>query len=289
MSNSVELARKAVRGAFDIRRRGKILPESPVCIYDLAERLNVSVCFQGGSSFGGMYSKSSNTILVPALRPPGRQAFTAAHELGHWYFQHGSRIDELRTSRQHSYMDPEEKIADLFAAHLLMPSRAIDGAFSRRNWSPGTCAPSELYLIACEFGVGYETLITHLRFALNKITDTRAKQLESITPKIIRQKLIGDIFKIDAKHIVLTDYQWASSTIDLQVGHLAFLPKSAVIEKNAVSIVAELPDGLLVRGEYPGISRTFLEGQEWAKFLRISRADFIGLNKYRHLEDPDVN
>jgi hypothetical protein len=135
-------------------------------------------------------------------------------------------------------------------------------------------------------GVGYETLIQHLRWSLNLITSARAAVLADTTPKAIRELAIGTVV---TKHLVLADAAWVAGNIDLQVGHTALLPADAVLEGTAVEVIGDLPTGRLVQARKPGIARTFLEGTQWAKFVRVSRADFEGRSMYRHLEDPDVD
>lgn len=286
MSDWKALARLALRGAVEIRRRGQVLKDAPVCVFDLAERLGLEVRFCAGASFEGMYAKGSSTILVPSLRPPGRQAFNGGHEMGHWYFGHGSRIDELPEFAPDDRNDPEEWVANLFAAYLLMPSWAVDASLKRRGLDPTICTPAELYGVACELGVGYETLVQHLRWSLKLITPARAALLIETTPKAIREQIIG---KVATKHLVLADAAWIAGNIDLQVGHTALLPVGTVLEGTAVEMVGDLPTGQLVQGRKPGLARIFVEGTSWAKFVRVSRADFEGRSLYRHLEDPDVD
>lgn len=286
MNDWKALARLALRGALETRRSGHVPKDAPICLFDLAERLKLEVRFCAGGSFEGMYAKGSNVILVPSLRPPGRQAFTGAHEMGHWYFGHGSRIDELPEFAPDERNDPEEWVANLFAAYLLMPSWAVDSSFKRRRLDPKTCSAVELYAVACELGVGYETLIQHLRWSLRLITSARAVELANVTPKAIREQLLG---KVATKHLVVSDTAWAAGNIDLQVGHTALLPPGTVLEGGDISVLGDLPTGRLVQARKPGIARAFLEGRDWAKFIRVSRADFEGRSLYRHLEDPDVD
>lgn len=285
MSDWKGLSRLALRGALETRRKGQVSKDTPVCVFDLAERLGLEVRFCAGASFEGMYAKGSNTVLVPSLRPPGRQAFTAAHEMGHWYFGHGSRIDEVPEFAPDNRNDPEEWMANLFAAYLLMPSWAVESSFTRRSWTPETCTQLQLYTIASELGVGYETLIQHLRWSLRLITPAQAEELADTTPKALREKLIG---KVDTKHLVLVDTAWMTGNLDLQVGYAALLPAGAVVEGAGIAVLGDVPAGRLVQGLRPGLARVFLEGREWAKFVRVSRADFEGRSLYRHLEDPDV-
>ncbi|MDP3071125.1 MAG: ImmA/IrrE family metallo-endopeptidase [Opitutaceae bacterium] len=285
MSDWKALARLALRGALETRRSGNVPKAVPVCVFDLAERLKLEVRFCAGGSFEGMYAKGSNVILVPSLRPPGRQAFTGAHEMGHWYFGHGSRIDELPEFAPDDRNDPEEWSANLFAAYLLMPSWAVESSFNRRVLDPKTCTAVELYAVACELGVGYETLVQHLRWSLRLISPSRAAELANATPKSIREHLLGNVA---TKHLMLADVDWITGNIDLQVGHTALLPADAVVEGGEIAVLADLPAGRLVQAKKPGIARAFLEGREWAKFLRVSRADFEGRSLYRHLDDPDA-
>lgn len=286
MSDWKALARLALRGALEIRRRGQIPKDAPVCVFDLAERIGLEVRFCAAASFEGMYAKGSSTILVPSLRPPGRQAFSGGHEMGHWYFGHGSRIDELPEFAPDDRNDPDEWVANLFAAYLLMPSWAVVASFQRRGLNSTTCSPSELYAVACELGVGYETLVQHLRWSLRLITSARADELSRSTPKAIREQIIG---KVATRHLVVVGTEWIAGNVDLQVGHTALLPAGTVVEGTTVTVVGDVPAGRLVQGQKPGIARAFVEGTSWAKFLRVSRADFEGRSLYRHLEDPDVD
>ncbi len=89
--NRTELATTAMRRATEIRRSSGISRTSPLNIYDVAmNKLDLRVQFIAGGSFEGMFAKEQNTILVPSDRPHGRRAFSAAHEVGHWAFGHGS-------------------------------------------------------------------------------------------------------------------------------------------------------------------------------------------------------
>src|SRR5206468_1844508 len=139
MGHPIQFGRQALRAALEIRKRAAKANYEPICVFDLAENLGIEVKFFRGDSFEGMYAPASQTVIVPTLRPPGRQAFTCAHELGHWYFKHGTRIEELKFLDLQYNREPDEQLANVFAAHLLMPSWAVKHAFRRRGYEPGTC------------------------------------------------------------------------------------------------------------------------------------------------------
>lgn len=285
--NRTDLARQALRAAIELRQKIGISERDPLCIYDAAEKLGVEVRFCLGDSFGGLFSKTSMTILVPTSRPRGRQAFTCAHELGHWYFDHGSRLERL-LDQSHPSEDPEEYLVDVFAGYFLMPPWAVRNIFARRNINPKTISPLQLYAVASQFGVGYQTLIDHLAYSLRILPISRRKDLLKVGPKDIRQQVLGK-FAPECKHASLVDVSWERVPVDLQVGDVAVLPPGTIIEGRSIKTIGDTSFGQLVQGIRPGVGRADMKAASWATFLRVSRADFVGRAAYRHLEDPDVN
>lgn len=76
------------------------------------------------SNVAGFYDKNDNVIYVNKEDPPTRKLFTVAHELGHIFLKHENfnvlfRITKKDTPEP-SY-PKEEREANSFAAHLLMP------------------------------------------------------------------------------------------------------------------------------------------------------------------------
>ena len=177
MGDLIELGRKALRAALEIRKRTGKTNSEPICIFDVAESLGVEVKFFHANSFEGMYVRTSQTILVPSLRPRGRQAFTCAHELGHWHFKHGTRVEEVDFLELQHNQKPNELLVNLFAAYLLMPSWAVKTAFINRGYGPDTCTALQFYTIAGQLGVGYSALVTHLRSSLKLISPQQVREV----------------------------------------------------------------------------------------------------------------
>ncbi len=287
MRRSQDTATHGAHGAVQVRYKLGLADESPVCAYELAADLDVNVRFQGGHSFGGMYDNQSKTILVPAWRPPGRQAFTCAHELGHWYFGHGTRVDisedDGRLDDQHS---PEERLVNAFAAHLLMPLRAVRDSFRRRGWNPADSKPIQVYAVACQLGVGYSTLVHHLHTALRLIGPLHAETLLRSTPKKLRAEVLG-VEVPAATHLVLVDSAWTRVAVDLRVGDVAILPAGTTLAGKSAEAAGESPSGVLVEAIRPGITQVEVPDASWAAFLRVSRREYTGLSKHRFLEESD--
>jgi hypothetical protein len=233
-----------------------------------------------------MYSGSSQTILIPTHRPPGRQAFTCAHEVGHWFFGHGAAIDQIDDLEQYHVNQPEERLVDIFASYLLMPPWAVTEAFVRRSLNPSNCTPNQLYVVAGQLGVGYGTLVQHLRYSLGLLSPSQAQSLLRTTPKELRRSWLGND---STRHLVIVDLAWTRVAVDLQVGDLAIVPPGVKLEGKSAAIVNNHGLGLVIEGRQPGISRVESSDASWAVFVRVSRKDFIGRSIYRHLEDPDVD
>ena len=174
-STQKQQAHAATVKALQVRRASGCAFWDPVCVYDLATNLGLEVRFFDIPSMEGVYCASAHsTIIVSSLRPPGRQAFTCAHELGHHVFGHGDQYDELVEHRSEARrFDPHEFQADCFAGALLMPKVAVSRGFSLRGWDLATAAPEAFYVVATWLGVGYTTLIYHLRKALGMLSETR--------------------------------------------------------------------------------------------------------------------
>ncbi len=280
-------AREALRGALDVRRRAGVSKVDPVCVYDLAQRLDLEVRFAGGGSFGGMYERRSQTVVVPSLRPPGRRAYSCAHEMGHWYFRHGTRVDRTEDLEQLHERAPDERLANLFAGYLLMAQWAVEAQFEARGWKPSSATPMQIYVVAGVLGVGYTTLVQHLCWSLQILDRTRVEELLRTTPKQLRFALLGDNA---VPHILTADRDWPMHLpIDLQVGEGAIVPQDAAIDGNSAVIKEAVDTGSLLLATAPGVSRIESARERWSVFLRVSRRDFAGRSIYRHLEDCDVN
>ena len=120
MNDRRAIARQSIAAALRTRLSVGYGLDHAVCVYDIAEKLGLEVRFLDLPTMEGMYSSASSpTIIVSSLRPPGRRAFTCAHELGHHNRSDGVEIDELVEQWYIPRFDPKEFAADCFAGALL--------------------------------------------------------------------------------------------------------------------------------------------------------------------------
>jgi Zn-dependent peptidase ImmA (M78 family) len=277
------LVMKGMQASISARTKSGIDLKTPICIYSLCEAHGVTVRFND-INMEGMYDREPKPrIHVSALRPLARRTFTCAHELGHHIFGHGSTIDELRDEHlRYENRSPDEVVADAFAAFVLMPTLGLREAFAQRNLNPNKASALDMYAIACNFGVGQSTLVNHLAYGIEMINPIQRASLGRITPKMIRTELLGETAP---GPLIVADQHWNSPTLDAEEDALLLLPSGVMVDTTMLIPERELTTGRLFRAMKPGITRVAIPGTSWATYVRIARRQYVGLARYRHLED----
>lgn len=279
------LANQGMQASITARMRAGMDLQSPICVYALSKSHRVTVRFNA-INMEGMYQRAASPrIHLSARRPLARRAYNCAHELGHHVFGHGSSIDELREeAKAKPWEDPKEFLADTFAGFVLMPTLGLRRSFATRGWRAETATAQQMFQIACEFGVGYSSLITHLAHGVNMITRERAGALLKSNPKSIRVDLLG---ALSPAPLVVADLLWGSPTLDAEVETQLLLPPGAIAANDIVVPIGDLPNGRLFEAVRPGIAQIAVPGTSWAVFVRIARKEYVGLAEFRHLEEDD--
>ncbi|MBD3343355.1 MAG: ImmA/IrrE family metallo-endopeptidase [Candidatus Lokiarchaeota archaeon] len=286
ISQRRKLARQALVKALQIRQAAKVKITDPICIYDFVERFGVEVRFESLPSMEGMYSKSPRPVIILNVeRPSVRIFYNCGHEFGHHVFNHGYKIDELIENRKHkNNFYPDEFLVDCFSGFLLMPKIALQNAFKIRNWEPNSLNSLQLYSLACYFGVGYSTLITHLRHALGILDPIIAQELIKYQPNKIKRDIIGEI---EGENLIIIDQHWQKRPVDIQVGDLSIAPLGTFQEGNCVSKVQTNNQWEVFKGIKQGVGRLVNPKIKWSAFVRVTKKNYVGLGKYRHFEEPN--
>lgn len=283
VSERKALVMRGMQASIHARKKAGIDLKSPACIYGICESFGVTVRFND-INMEGMYDRVPKPrIHVSVLRPLARRNFTCAHELGHHIFGHGSTIDELQDDRMRiSTEQPDEILADAFAAFTLMPTLGLREAFARRGLDPNRASAAELFAIACNFGVGQSTLVNHLAYGIGTMNAGQRAAIGRITPKMIRTQVLGEDV---AEQLTIADQHWSSPTLDAEVGSLVLLPSAVFVDTAVLTPERELQSGRLFRVTRSGISRAAVPGTPWATFVRAAPRRYVGLARYRHLEE----
>lgn len=282
MTNVHDLAEMATAAALRVRMNQKLGLYGAICPYDLALDMGLEVRFETISSLEGIYRAGpAPLILLNSLRPPGRRAYTCAHELAHHLFGHGTCVDALLDQADERF-EPSEYVADRFASALLLPKVAVSRAFATRGWVVQTCTPIEMYTIAGYFGVGYTTLVGYLENTLAILPTARAQELRRSSPRSIRHALLGT--DATAVGVVVVDEQWGGRPIDVEVGDLIMLPPRRRLQGTCV-VVESTGAHPIARAVRPGTG--VLEAESSSIAVRVCRREYRGLYDYRFEEDPD--
>lgn len=239
-------------------------------------------------SLEGMYSKDRGpAIIVSTERPVPRQVFTAAHELGHHEFGHGTRADEyLETPPPDNGFDPDEFAADMFAAHFLMPPAAVRAGFAARGVTIPDATHIDVYAVATWLGVGYETLIMHLELTLRLLPARRATELRKSSPKSIREELLGGNI---VPHLVIGGPFYTGRTVDLRVGDGVLVPFDSTEEGGRVAIQSVAGGYRLAIAQRRGVGRIETPSTGWSGFVRVMPRNYEEQSRFRFDEDPDEN
>ena len=154
--NKMELSNKAIR----IRDLLKEDPMSPVDIFRLInkiEKLSL-ILYPLGKNISGMCirMKESSIIVVNTDCSKGRQNYTLAHELYHYYFS-----DENSSSIcyfDQSGKQDEERKADIFASYFLLPSPALDEMLCKKE----RIDLKMIIQIEQSYGISHKALLTRM-------------------------------------------------------------------------------------------------------------------------------
>jgi len=286
MVSKTKIAYLALNDALKFRMNngGELIV--PLDIFQFSTNLGIDVRFVDYPSLEAMYVKDkSPKIIISSQRPYGRQVFDCAHELGHHFYGHGSKIDEYKIStREEGQFEPEEFAADCFAGFLLMPKTLINHAFAIKGLSINECSELDFYAISNWIGVGYTTLISHMVNSLRILTPQRAKQLQAVSPKTIRQRLIPNL---ETSSVILVDYFWVGRAIDVQIGDYVILPSEVLFNGEVATKIDGDNNNIIYQANTHGVGRFYSSVSSWAAFIRVSRKGYVGRSIFRHLEDPE--
>ncbi len=279
------LAHEALQKSVAVRAAADLDFASPLDVYALCDTLRVSVRFVGISMEVLYVRDTPPRILISALRPYPRRVFTCGHEIGHHVFGHSSTIDELADElRAGTVFKPAEFLVQAFAGFLLMPTLGVRKSFAIRGWSAATATPTQLFMVACNFGVGYATLINHLAYGLDMLPSPRAHDLLNYGPARARRDILG---AASATTLIVVDRHWSAPSLDTEVGTRLLLPADAHVEGDLLAWQADLPSGRLFEVTKPGSVPVRSVGVEGAINVRASRYQYVGLSRHRFLEESE--
>lgn len=279
-------ARECLIKTLSFKRACNININTPISVFDAVEKAGLELRFRSEPTLEGMYFKDERVILVSVHRPIGRQAFTCAHELGHHAFGHGTRVDNSQQFISIDSKPQEEKAADLFAAHFLMPLMGIKNDLKKRNWNIKELKPHQAFVISSLYGVSYEALLNHLRYNSTMLSENTFQELSQVKPKSIKTSLLGFEY---SKELTIVDRFWHGRPIDLVSGQLVIFSNKFNIENTKnLRVRARNSRYSIMEATTQSVSSATLDGESFS--VRVSgnhEGPYTGRSKYRFLEEPD--
>lgn len=166
MSNLQTLKVELKKRALDFRSANGLGTIEPIYLKSLLIKLNVITMFRPLSEkLSGVAVKSdmNRFILINSSNQLGKQHFTLAHELYHLFVQENFSFQKCFTGLFIGQKDEEEKKADLFAAHLLMPEDGILKLIPDFELEKGKVSLSTVFKLQNYYSVSFSALVYRLK------------------------------------------------------------------------------------------------------------------------------
>jgi hypothetical protein len=110
----------------------------------------------------------------------------------------------------------------------------------------------------------------------------RAADLGRATPRALRAEILG---APTIEPLIIADRQRAGPTLDAEVKTLLLLPPGTEAIGDSLAYERDMVGGRLFRAVRPGIAQVTADGGAWAVFVRVAPEAYVGLARYRHMDD----
>ncbi|WP_334180121.1 ImmA/IrrE family metallo-endopeptidase [Pseudoxanthomonas sp.] len=174
------------------------------------------------SKLAGLYAFIENfgyCILVNRKHPPPRRRWTIAHEYGHFLFDRDRRGVDYATPMQRR---PEnERFADAFAKHFLMPGEGVRRRFQDTYQKTGDVNVGDVCRIADYYGVSLMAMVLRLE-DLSLVRRNTWKEIADSGVRVGALRAAAGIEEADAgdsaetfpeRYLILAVQAWTSGSI----------------------------------------------------------------------------
>lgn len=169
-----------------------------VDVFDAIARAGALLMFKPLDPLLGAYMKQGNEkgVIITTRRPIGIQRFTAAHELGHMTLDHEPHADDSNILRRgpragnYKSVPVEEREADAFASHFLLPRSLIFKLHNQQEWDDLDYEnPQTAYQASLRFGASYKATLLALERE-DLISPPLRKKLDKVQPRDLKADLV---------------------------------------------------------------------------------------------------
>jgi Zn-dependent peptidase ImmA (M78 family) len=168
MTSWREAHQQAMFAAADAHDQLGIDADHRIDVFRIIEEVELALMFRPLRGVSGLYvpgpQRVGGGILVTSNHGLARQRFTAAHELGHFWLNHGGSIDvatEVLGRDELNRLEPAEMAAEAFAAWFLMPPELVDASLQQLQIAKPNSA-EDVYALSLRMGTSYQATAYHL-------------------------------------------------------------------------------------------------------------------------------
>lgn len=189
----------------------------PIDVFRLIVQLDIWLTFVPlGTTLGACLPVGRGGIMITTRRQPAVQRYTAAHEIGHWILDHGHPwIDDEEAILRPSAPE-RERIAQLFAAYLVMPPPLVDATAAHHGIRAGQMPePPQAYSVARDMGVSYEAAVRQMA-ELDVISTQDRDRLLHVSPLAAKRALAhGARPVVGNADVWPIDERWNGASLDV--------------------------------------------------------------------------
>jgi predicted secreted protein len=153
--------------------------------------------------------------MITTRRQPAVQRYTAAHEIGHWTLDHGHAWFDDEEAILRPSAPERERIAQLFAAYLVMPPPLVEATARHHGIEAGSPEPPQAYLVARDMRVSYEAAVRQMA-ELDVISAQDRDRLLLVSPLAAKRALAHGIRPVVGNaDIWPIDERWDGAHLDI--------------------------------------------------------------------------
>jgi hypothetical protein len=129
--------------------------------------------------------------------------------------------------------------------------------------------------------LAYSSLVTQLAVSLKDISFGRRRELLDARP-VLRRSMVP---KGTVGAIAFLDRRFSAASHDVEINHNLIVPVDAIPNNDCLAYVGNTMFGKVFKAVKRGTVELVVPKSSWAVSIRIAPEHFVGLARFRYLED----
>lgn len=200
----------AAESAIEFRRKYDLGQADPIRVDSLLKKLDLLTVFAEMSpNFSGMAARFDEScfLLINCTLPKGRQIFTICHELYHLFVEKDFRFEVISKAKGKD-RDDTEKLADVFAAELLMPEKGIQEILLKENFIQRKVELDQIIKLEQYFQVSRQSMVYRLRDLgfISKTENLEENFFNDVIESATKRGYSKELYESTKPSIISSDY-----------------------------------------------------------------------------------